>query len=57
MEGSSFQMAFYGEGYTEGKDPSHGKPNGKIRTVVQGPGQCQFKIKFYLKKIISFIHI
>lgn len=37
MEGTSFQMAFYGEGYTEGQDPSHGKPNGKIRTVVQGP--------------------
>lgn len=37
MEGSSFQIAFYGEGYTEGQDPSRGKPNGKIRTVVQGP--------------------
>uniref|UniRef100_A0A8C6UYZ0 Saccharopine dehydrogenase-like oxidoreductase n=1 Tax=Neogobius melanostomus TaxID=47308 RepID=A0A8C6UYZ0_9GOBI len=36
MEGSSFKMAFYGEGHTEGQDP-HGKPNGKIRTVVQGP--------------------
>uniref|UniRef100_A0A667ZPT7 Saccharopine dehydrogenase-like oxidoreductase n=1 Tax=Myripristis murdjan TaxID=586833 RepID=A0A667ZPT7_9TELE len=37
MEGSSFQFAFYGEGYTEGQDPSQGKPNGKIRTLVQGP--------------------
>lgn len=37
MEGSSFQMAFYGQGYTEGQDPSQGKPNGKIRAVVQGP--------------------
>ncbi|XP_076156533.1 saccharopine dehydrogenase-like oxidoreductase [Alosa pseudoharengus] len=37
MEGSSFRFAFYGEGYTEGQDPSQGKPNGKIRTVVQGP--------------------
>lgn len=37
MEGSSFQLAFYGQGYTEGQDPSQGKPNGKIRTVVQGP--------------------
>uniref|UniRef100_A0A8C5BEF1 Saccharopine dehydrogenase-like oxidoreductase n=1 Tax=Gadus morhua TaxID=8049 RepID=A0A8C5BEF1_GADMO len=34
---SSFQFAFYGEGYTEGKDPSQGKPDGKIRTLVQGP--------------------
>ena len=38
MEGSSFQFAFYGEGYTEGEDPSQGKPNAKIRTLVQGPG-------------------
>ncbi|KAM6979426.1 saccharopine dehydrogenase-like oxidoreductase [Aplochiton taeniatus] len=37
MEGSSFQFAFYGEGYTEGQDPSQGKPNSKIRTLVQGP--------------------
>lgn len=37
MEGSSFCFAFYGEGYTEGHDPNQGKPNGKIRTVIQGP--------------------
>uniref|UniRef100_A0AAZ3QG36 Saccharopine dehydrogenase-like oxidoreductase n=1 Tax=Oncorhynchus tshawytscha TaxID=74940 RepID=A0AAZ3QG36_ONCTS len=37
MEGSSFQFAFYGEGYTEGQDPSQGRPNAKIRTLVQGP--------------------
>uniref|UniRef100_A0AAR2ITZ6 Saccharopine dehydrogenase-like oxidoreductase n=1 Tax=Pygocentrus nattereri TaxID=42514 RepID=A0AAR2ITZ6_PYGNA len=37
MEGSSFRFAFYGEGYTEGQDPSQGKPNAKIRTLVQGP--------------------
>uniref|UniRef100_UPI003AAC0F73 saccharopine dehydrogenase-like oxidoreductase isoform X2 n=1 Tax=Centroberyx gerrardi TaxID=166262 RepID=UPI003AAC0F73 len=37
VECSSFQFAFYGEGYTEGQDPSQGKPNGKIRTLVQGP--------------------
>ncbi|KAL2098569.1 hypothetical protein ACEWY4_005049 [Coilia grayii] len=37
MEGASFSFAFYGEGYTEGQDPSQGKPNAKIRTVVQGP--------------------
>ncbi|XP_030631771.1 saccharopine dehydrogenase-like oxidoreductase [Chanos chanos] len=37
MEGSSFRFAFFGEGYTEGTDPSQGKPNAKIRTLVQGP--------------------
>uniref|UniRef100_A0A674EPW4 Saccharopine dehydrogenase-like oxidoreductase n=1 Tax=Salmo trutta TaxID=8032 RepID=A0A674EPW4_SALTR len=37
MEGSSFQFAFYGEGYTDGQDPSQGRPNAKIRTLVQGP--------------------
>uniref|UniRef100_A0A8B9GWP1 Saccharopine dehydrogenase-like oxidoreductase n=1 Tax=Astyanax mexicanus TaxID=7994 RepID=A0A8B9GWP1_ASTMX len=37
MEGSSFRFGFYGEGYTEGQDPSEGKPNAKIRTLVQGP--------------------
>ncbi|CAN9506939.1 unnamed protein product [Ophioblennius macclurei] len=37
MEASSFQFAFYGEGYTEDQDPSKGKPNAKIRTLVQGP--------------------
>ncbi|CAB1334986.1 unnamed protein product [Coregonus sp. 'balchen'] len=37
MEGSSFKFAFYGEGYTEGQDPSQGRPNAKIRTLVQGP--------------------
>ncbi|KAF0043344.1 hypothetical protein F2P81_004681 [Scophthalmus maximus] len=41
MEASSFQFAFYGEGYTEGEDPSRGKPNGKIRTLVQGP-ECGY---------------
>ncbi|RXN27351.1 saccharopine dehydrogenase-like oxidoreductase [Labeo rohita] len=37
MEGSSFSFIFLGEGYTEGTDPSEGKPNGKIRTLVKGP--------------------
>ncbi|XP_054892904.1 saccharopine dehydrogenase-like oxidoreductase [Poeciliopsis prolifica] len=37
MEGSSFQFSFYGEGYTDGQDPAQGKPNAKIRTLVQGP--------------------
>lgn len=41
MEASSFQVSFYGEGYSEGQDPSQGKPNGKIRTVVQGP-ECGY---------------
>uniref|UniRef100_A0A8B9GT46 Saccharopine dehydrogenase-like oxidoreductase n=1 Tax=Astyanax mexicanus TaxID=7994 RepID=A0A8B9GT46_ASTMX len=37
IKGSSFRFGFYGEGYTEGQDPSEGKPNAKIRTLVQGP--------------------
>ncbi|CAL1603892.1 unnamed protein product [Knipowitschia caucasica] len=41
LEGSSFQMAFHGEGYTDGHEPSSGKPNGKIRVVVQGP-ECGY---------------
>uniref|UniRef100_A0A7N9AWR4 Saccharopine dehydrogenase-like oxidoreductase n=1 Tax=Mastacembelus armatus TaxID=205130 RepID=A0A7N9AWR4_9TELE len=41
MEASSFQFAFYGEGYTEGEDPCQGKPNAKIRTLVQGP-ECGY---------------
>ncbi|XP_041792767.1 saccharopine dehydrogenase-like oxidoreductase [Chelmon rostratus] len=41
METSSFQFAFFGEGYTEGQDPSQGKPNAKIRTLVRGP-ECAY---------------
>ncbi|XP_037103608.1 saccharopine dehydrogenase-like oxidoreductase isoform X2 [Syngnathus acus] len=41
MESSSFRFAFYGEGYTEGLDPTQGKPNGKICTLVQGP-ECGY---------------
>ncbi|XP_054626111.1 saccharopine dehydrogenase-like oxidoreductase [Dunckerocampus dactyliophorus] len=41
MESSSFRFVFYGEGYTEGLDPSQGKPNGKISTLVQGP-ECGY---------------
>ncbi|KAM9408404.1 saccharopine dehydrogenase-like oxidoreductase [Pholidichthys leucotaenia] len=37
MEASSFQFAFYGEGYTEEQDPSQGKPSRKIQTLVLGP--------------------
>lgn len=35
MEGASFQFAFYGEGYIG--DPADGRPDAKIRTLVQGP--------------------
>lgn len=57
LEDSSFQFAFYGEGYTDGQDPSQGKPDGKIRTVVQGPGNKQItdklsKIKAEVSKLI-----
>uniref|UniRef100_A0A8C6L2L4 Saccharopine dehydrogenase-like oxidoreductase n=1 Tax=Nothobranchius furzeri TaxID=105023 RepID=A0A8C6L2L4_NOTFU len=41
MEASSFQISFHGEGYTEDQDPSKGKPNAKIRTLVQGP-ECGY---------------
>ncbi|XP_061735438.1 saccharopine dehydrogenase-like oxidoreductase [Nerophis ophidion] len=41
MEASSFRFVLYGEGYTEGLDPSQGKPNGKICTLVQGP-ECGY---------------
>uniref|UniRef100_A0A674PJW9 Saccharopine dehydrogenase-like oxidoreductase n=1 Tax=Takifugu rubripes TaxID=31033 RepID=A0A674PJW9_TAKRU len=41
LEDSSFQFVFYGEGYTDGQDPSQGQPNSKIRTVVQGP-ECGY---------------
>lgn len=44
MEGSSFQFSFYGQGYTEDQDPSQGKPNAKIRTLVQGPGKLDQKL-------------
>ncbi|XP_048340712.1 saccharopine dehydrogenase-like oxidoreductase [Sphaerodactylus townsendi] len=37
MEGSSFEMTFLGEGYSEGQDPQKGKPNVKICTQVKGP--------------------
>ncbi|XP_053158517.1 saccharopine dehydrogenase-like oxidoreductase [Hemicordylus capensis] len=37
MEGSSFEMTFFGEGYSSGQDPQQGKPNVKICTQVKGP--------------------
>lgn len=38
IEDASFHFIFLGDGYTEGQDTSKGKPNGKIRTEVKGPG-------------------
>ncbi|KAG2468492.1 SCPDL oxidoreductase, partial [Polypterus senegalus] len=37
MEGSSFSMTFFGEGYSKDKDPNQDKPNMKIVTQVKGP--------------------
>ncbi|XP_048392380.1 saccharopine dehydrogenase a, tandem duplicate 1 isoform X2 [Stegostoma tigrinum] len=37
MEGTSFSMTFFGEGYPEGLNPQHGKPSVKICTQVKGP--------------------
>lgn len=37
MDGTSFTMTFFGEGYSEGQDPQSGKPNVKICTEVKGP--------------------
>ncbi|NXP05440.1 SCPDL oxidoreductase, partial [Thinocorus orbignyianus] len=37
MDGTSFRMTFFGEGYSEGTDPQNGKPNVKICTEVKGP--------------------
>ncbi|XP_041952240.1 saccharopine dehydrogenase-like oxidoreductase isoform X2 [Alosa sapidissima] len=36
MEGTSFRMTFYGEGYTKGRDPSQGMPDGRITTEIRG---------------------
>ncbi|MGH0114395.1 UNVERIFIED_CONTAM: hypothetical protein FKN15_005877 [Acipenser sinensis] len=38
MEGCSFSMTFFGQGYSQGQDPQEGKPNLKICTQVKGPG-------------------
>ncbi|XP_062485457.1 saccharopine dehydrogenase-like oxidoreductase [Pezoporus occidentalis] len=37
MDGTSFTITFFGEGYSEGQDPQSGKPNVKICTEVKGP--------------------
>lgn len=37
MDGTSFCMRFWGEGYSTGQDPSQGKPDSTISTEVTGP--------------------
>ncbi|KAM3861168.1 saccharopine dehydrogenase-like oxidoreductase [Diretmus argenteus] len=37
IEGTCFSMTFFGEGYSEGQDPSQGRPDAKICTQVIGP--------------------
>ncbi|KAM4693879.1 saccharopine dehydrogenase-like oxidoreductase [Discoglossus pictus] len=37
MDEASFTMTFFGQGYSEGQDPTKGKPNVKICTQVSGP--------------------
>lgn len=56
MEGSSFRFIFFGEGYTEDQDLTEGKPNGKIRTVVKGPGM-HINISLKLMYMKSYICI
>lgn len=37
MEGTSFCLSFFGEGYSDGRDPSLGKPDAAITTQIKGP--------------------
>ncbi|XP_072537378.1 saccharopine dehydrogenase b [Salminus brasiliensis] len=37
MEGTSFCLSFFGEGYSDGWDPSQGKPDAAITTQIKGP--------------------
>ena len=37
MDGTTFTMTFFGEGYSEGQHPQNGKPSVKIRNEVKGP--------------------
>ncbi|KAM4632990.1 saccharopine dehydrogenase b isoform 2-T2 [Polymixia lowei] len=37
MEDCYFSLTFFGEGFSEGQDPSQGRPNAKICTQVVGP--------------------
>ncbi|XP_041105553.1 saccharopine dehydrogenase-like oxidoreductase [Polyodon spathula] len=37
MEGCSFSMTFFGQGYSQDQDPQQDKPNLKICTQVKGP--------------------
>ena len=39
MEDTSFCMTFFGEGYSDGKDPTQGPPDAKICTQVIGAGK------------------
>lgn len=39
IENTCFSLTFFGEGYSEGTDPSQGRPNSKICTQVIGPGK------------------
>ena len=39
MEDTSFCMTFFGEGYSDGKDPALGPPDAKICTQVIGAGK------------------
>uniref|UniRef100_A0A3P8Y2I9 Saccharopine dehydrogenase-like oxidoreductase n=1 Tax=Esox lucius TaxID=8010 RepID=A0A3P8Y2I9_ESOLU len=36
MEGTSFRLTFFGEGYAEGTEPSQGRPNARICTQIHG---------------------
>lgn len=49
MEGASFEMTFFGEGYSTGQDPQQGKPNVKICTQVKGPGRASLTKSNYAK--------
>ncbi|XP_022625999.1 saccharopine dehydrogenase-like oxidoreductase isoform X3 [Seriola dumerili] len=39
IEDTCFSLTFFGEGYSEGTDPSQGPPNAKICTQVVGAGE------------------
>lgn len=41
IENTCFSMTFFGEGYSEGTDPSQGRPNAKICTQVVGAGKTK----------------
>lgn len=39
IENTCFSLTFFGEGYSDGTDPSQGRPNAKICTQVIGAGK------------------